>query len=67
MKTDILTNEQIADNILSDIYSYREDIREFIIGRLMDSTDTKIYWDAWFRGAEGEDLESAERGVIYKK
>jgi hypothetical protein len=61
----MLTNEQIADYMLSDIEAYRENIREIIIGRLMDSSASKIFWDAWFRGAEGKDLEDAYRGVVY--
>ena len=63
----MLTNEQIADKLFSDLYSYEESIKHMIITRLMDSTEEKAYWDAWFRGAKGEDLESAERGVIYKE
>ena len=66
MKTNMLTNEQIADKLFSDIYSYEESIKHMIITRLMDSSGEKVYWDAWFRGAKGEDLENAERGVIYK-
>jgi len=26
----------------------------------------KIYWDAWFRGAEGKELEAADRGISLK-
>lgn len=63
----MLTNEQIADFMLSDIQAYKENIREIIIGRLMDSTNSKTYWDAWFRGAEGKDLEDADKGIIFKK
>lgn len=63
----MLTNEQIADNLLSDIESYKENIREIIIGRLMDSSCQRTYWDAWFRGATGKDLENADKGIIYKK
>jgi hypothetical protein len=62
----MLANEQIADDLLSDMDAYGDIIREIIIGRLMDSTNFKVYWDAWFRGAEGKDLEDAERGIIYK-
>jgi hypothetical protein len=45
--------------------SYKEFVREIIISRLMDSTDTRVYWDAWFRGAEGKDLEDAQKGIVY--
>lgn len=62
----MLTNEVIADNLLSDIEAYKENIKEIIIGGLTDSTHQRIYWDAWFRGAKGEDLENADGGVIFK-
>jgi hypothetical protein len=31
----------------------------------MDSTHSRIYWDAWFRGATGKDLEDADKGIPY--
>lgn len=62
----MVTNEEIAEKMLSDIEAYRENIKEIIIGRLMDSSHVKVYWDAWFRGATGKDLEAAERGVVYQ-
>ena len=62
----MLTNEQIADNMLNDIDAYKENIKDLIMSRLMDSTNDKIYWDAWFRGADGKALEDAEKGIIYK-
>ena len=61
----MLTNEEIADKLLSDIFSYKDNIKEIIIGRLMDSANQRIYWDAWFRGAIGKDLENAENGKIF--
>ena len=63
----MLTNEQIADALLSDMQSYKENIREILIGRLMDSSSQRTYWDAWFRGATGKDLEDADKGIIYNK
>lgn len=63
----MLTNEEIADHLLSDMDAYREFVREMIIGRLMDSSTQRVYWDAWFRGADGKDLENAERGVVFKQ
>lgn len=63
----MLTNEEIAENMLSDIQAYRENIKEIIIGRLMDSSSQKTYWDAWFRRAEGKNLEDAGKGKIYKE
>ena len=64
---EMLTNEEIAEHLLSDLQAYEENIKEIIIGRLMDSSHEKTYWDAWFRGAKGKDLEDAEKGIIYKK
>jgi predicted transcriptional regulator len=62
----MLSNEEIAENMLNDLQAYREYVKEFIIGRLMDSTYRRVYWDAWFRGATGKDLENAGRGKVYK-
>ena len=62
----MLTNEQIADNMLSDIEAYRENIKEMIVGVLMSSARQRTYWDAWFKGATGKDLENADNGKIYK-
>ena len=62
----MLTNEEIADFLLGDIDAYKEYIRGIIVGRLMDSSYQKAFWDGWFRGAEGKDLEDGERGIIYK-
>ena len=62
----MLSNEEIAENMLSDLQAYIENIKELIIGRLMDSACRRVYWDAWFRGATGKDLENADRGKIYK-
>lgn len=52
--------------MLDDIEAYGEFIREMLVGTLMSSSHKRVYWDAWFRGATGKDLEKAERGVIYK-
>lgn len=61
----MLTNEEIADNLLSDLDAYRDNIRDIIIGRLMDSSAERTSWDAWFRGATGEALELAKKCVVY--
>jgi hypothetical protein len=61
----MLTNGQIADHLLGDMDSYEDFVKEIIVGRLMDSSHKRIYWDAWFRGAKGKDLEKADKGVIY--
>lgn len=66
MKNQMLSNEDIVDKILSDISAYKEEIKEIIIGRLMDCSNQRTYWDAWFRGATGKDLEDAMIGKIYK-
>ena len=62
----MLSNETIADYMLSDIEAYKENIKDIIVANLMSSNHQRIYWDAWFRGATGKDLERAERGIIYK-
>lgn len=62
-----LTSEQIADYFLSDIDAYKDNIRDIIIKHLNNNKESKIYWDAWFRGAENEDLEKADKGIIFKK
>lgn len=67
MNKDMLSNEKIAELMLSDIQAYKENIKEIIVGRLMDSSCQRTYWDAWFRGAKGKDLEAADKGVVYKK
>jgi hypothetical protein len=67
VKNIMLSNEDIADHLLSDMQAYKENIREIIIGRLMDSSCQRTYWDAWFRGATGKDLENAEKGIFYNQ
>ena len=62
----MLTNENIAEKLLSDMGAYRENIKEIIVGRLMDSSHQRTYWDAWFRGATGKDLENADAGKIFQ-
>ena len=64
---EMLSNEEIAEHLLNDLEAYKDDIKDIIIGRLMDSSHRRIYWDAWFRGAKGKDLENADRGIIFKK
>jgi hypothetical protein len=66
MAKEMLSNEQIANHLLSDIEAYEEFIKEMIISRLMDSSHQRIYWDAWFRGASGKSLEMADKGIIFK-
>lgn len=63
----MITNEEIAGHMLSDIQAYEEYVKEIIISRLKDSSHQRTYWDAWFRGAKGQDLENADRGIIFKQ
>ncbi len=62
----VLTNEQIVDYLMGDLDAYQENIREMLVGVMASQAMTKIYWDAWFRGATGKDLENADKGIIYK-
>ena len=62
----MLTNEEIAELMLTNMEANREFIKEIIVGRLMDTSAQRTYWDAWFRGAKGKDLENADKGIIYK-
>lgn len=66
MEANMLTNEEIADHLLSDMEAYKEFVKEIIVGRLMDSSRQRVYWDAWFRGAKGKDLENADKGIVFK-
>jgi hypothetical protein len=63
----MLSNEQIAKNLMSDLHSYDEFIVSLIIDGLKSNEGKRIYWDAWFRGAESKDLENADAGKIYDK
>lgn len=63
----MLSNETIAENMLSDIEAYKEYIKELIVSKLNVSPEDSIYWDAWFRGAEGKDLENSEKGIIFRE
>lgn len=60
-----LTNTQIAEKLLSDVDTYNEYIKNLIVGGLSTSPNESVYWDAWYRGARGEDLEKAEKGIVY--
>ena len=61
----MLENVDIAKKLMSDVYSYDEFIISLIIDGLKSNEGKKIYWDAWFRGAKGKDLELADKGVVY--
>ena len=62
-----LTTEQIVENLLSDMSAYKENIQEMLIKLINTEPKTKIYWDAWFRGAENLELENADRGEVFEK
>jgi hypothetical protein len=40
----MLSNETIAEYMLSDIEAYKENIKEMIISKLNSSHEDKIYW-----------------------
>jgi hypothetical protein len=62
-----LTSEEITKKLFSDLYSYQEFIETMVTDHLENSKNSeKIYWDAWFRGAEGKELEDADRGISLK-
>jgi hypothetical protein len=60
-----LTPEQIAEHLLSDPQAYNEFIKGMLIKHLETPTSEKIYWDAWFRGATGNDLVEADSGKVF--
>ena len=62
----MLKSNEIADNMLNDMQAYKENIKDIIIRSLDSSPYDKAYWDAWFRGAKGKELEHADNGKIYK-
>jgi len=61
----MLTKTQIAEHMLTDIQAYSENIT-YIFENGLDA-GAIIYWSAWFEGAEGIDLENADRGIEFKK
>ncbi len=63
----MLTNNEIAENMLNDIDAYRDNIKDIIIARLTDCYRQKVYWDAWYRGAKGKELERADEGKVYEE
>lgn len=64
-KTSPLTCEEITEHLFSD-ETYTEDLKKMVCGVLMSQSQSKVYWDAWFRGAKNKDLENADKGLIYK-
>jgi hypothetical protein len=62
-----LAPEQIAKNLLSDKEAYNEFVEAMLVGHLKNDVKTQVYWDAWFRGAKGKDLEDADNGKVFTK
>lgn len=63
-----LTKREILELMFTDVTTYKEDIIELAMNDSKSEKEswTLNYWDAWFRGATGQDLERAEKGIIYK-
>lgn len=62
----ILTTEKITHLLLDNINDYHDNVFDIVNKFLQDNSDSKTYWDGWFRGAKGKDLENTENGVVYK-
>jgi hypothetical protein len=65
-KVKSLGNDEIAEHLLSDKAAYGEFMKEYLSEYLDKHSDKSIYWDAWFRGARGKDLEDADKGKVFK-
>ena len=61
----MLTKTQIAEHMLSDVQAYKDYIINIFNNGFKPSD--LVYWSAWFEGAEGIDLENADRGIEFKK
>ena len=62
----MLSNDEIIEHLYSDFEANKESIAHMLLGVLQSESTSKVYWDAYFRGATGQDLERAEKGIIYK-
>ena len=60
-----LTPEEVANHLLSDINSYKDNILKMLVTHLTSNETDQIYWDAWFRGATGKALVDADNGMKY--
>ena len=63
----MLSNDEIIEHLYSDFEANKESISHMLLGVLQGESTSKVYWDAYFRGATGQDLERAEKGIIYKE
>lgn len=61
-----LEAREIAEKLMSDVPAYKEFIERMLRKHLNSNESDRIYWDAWFRGAEGRDLEDADRGKVFQ-
>ena len=62
-----LENSEIIKHLLFDKEAYVEHVKEMLDRFLKDNPDEYTYWDAWFRKAEGEDMNKAAEGIFYVK
>jgi len=62
-----LENSEIIKHLLFDKEAYDEYVKEMLDRFLKDNPDEYTYWDAWFRKAEGEDMNKAAEGIPYVK
>jgi hypothetical protein len=62
----MLSNDEIIEHLYSDFEANKESISYMLLEVLQSENTSKVYWDAYFRGATGQDLERAEKGIIYK-
>jgi len=62
----MLSNDEIIEHLYSDFEANKESISHMLLGVLQSESTSRVYWDAYFRGATGQDLERAEKGIIYK-
>jgi hypothetical protein len=60
-----LENSEIIRHLLLDKEAYDEHVKEMLDRFLKDNPDEYTYWDAWFRKAEGEDMNKAAEGIPY--
>lgn len=51
-----LTTEEIVKHLLTDLYSYKDNIEHMLIKHLEMNDADRTYWDAWFSGKDDEKL-----------
>jgi hypothetical protein len=60
------TKEKMWQLLVKKEYAKGGMVKNNIVKHLENNQDDKIYWDAWFRGADGKELEDADKGIKYK-